>query len=82
MRKIGVTQLSIKAEDETRERLSKSVPAVTAPQRAKLAALLREKGIRVPINHSPSNPHLRGRTVYGVPVVLDPLMKYGEVRLK
>jgi hypothetical protein len=47
-----------------------------------LTRLLWEKGFRVPGNHVQSNPHLHGRCVYGVRVVLDPLMKFGEVELK
>lgn len=47
-----------------------------------LARLLWEKGIVVPGSHSPSNPHLQGRTVYSVRVVLDPLMRFGEMELK
>jgi hypothetical protein len=47
-----------------------------------LARLLWEKGIVVPGSHSPSNPHLQGRTVYSVRVVLDPLMTFGEMELK
>jgi hypothetical protein len=33
-------------------------------------------------SHIASNPHLHGRTVYGVRVVLDPLMRFGEMELK
>lgn len=47
-----------------------------------LARLLWERGIMTPGSHVQGNPHLHGRFIYGVRVVLDPLMRHGEVILK
>lgn len=47
-----------------------------------LGRLLWERGIMTPGSHVQGNPHLHGRTVYGVRVVLDPLMKFGEMELR
>jgi hypothetical protein len=47
-----------------------------------LARALWEAGELVPGDHVQSNPRLHGRRIYGVRVVLDPLMRYGEVILK
>lgn len=47
-----------------------------------LAVILQERGERVAGLRNTQNPFLSGRSLYSVPVLLDPTLPFGTVELK